>query len=57
MAENARSLQKGGLVKLIMTKVKADECALKHEQLDGFIKAPTPTKKNDISVSNKKTRA
>ncbi|CAB4028011.1 ankyrin repeat domain-containing 42-like, partial [Paramuricea clavata] len=53
---DGRKLKNGGLVKL-MTKVKADECALKHEQLDGFIKAPTPTKKNDISVSNKKTRA
>ena len=59
MAKNASSLQNGGLVKLIMTKVKADE---RGEQHPSFIKAPTPTKKTklqqetDSSFSSKKIR-
>ncbi len=57
MAKSASSLQNGGLVKIIMTKVKAD----KHgKQLPSFIKAPTraptPTKKTELQQETKYRR-
>ena len=45
MVEQASSLQEGGLVKLIMAKVKADE---RGEQQASFIKAPTTTRKTEL---------
>ena len=42
MAENATSLQNGGLVKLIIAKIKADECPDKPQKQEGFMKASVP---------------
>ena len=53
IAENAISLQNGGLVTLIMAKVREDESGvLGHEETDAFMKATTPKTKQIYTQEN-----